>query len=79
MTESDNTITSPVLREVILEGGPAGLPTEARVRRVPGDCPTVKIPYLGGYEHFERPPEVPADDGREPVVFRWTMRTRIAE
>ncbi|MEE3921082.1 DUF5988 family protein [Micromonospora sp. BRA006-A] len=35
----------------------------------------IKILYYGGYEHFERGTATPV----EPVVFRWTGRTRIAE
>jgi hypothetical protein len=36
----------------------------------------VKVEHYGGHEHFER------DDrtaGQNPVVYRWTTRTRIAE
>jgi uncharacterized protein DUF5988 len=61
--------------EAILEDGPADLPAELRRRIVEADSYTVKVPHLGGYEHFERV----ADSGDASAVFRWTARTRIAE
>ena len=64
--------------EVILEGGPDNLPATARVRTATPDTYHIKVPNLGGYEHFERTDDQVVD-GRRCVVFRWTMRTRIAE
>ena len=59
----------------VLEGGPADLPAELRLLSpLPADR-TYKVPFRGGYEHFELVEE-DADDVR---VFRWTMRTKIAE
>ena len=63
--------------EVVLEGGPDSLPTELRTCRVPQETVKIKVPYCGGYEHFERLPVEALADG--PVVFRWTQQTRIAE
>lgn len=34
----------------------------------------IKVPYLAGYEHFERR----FGDG-SPLLFTWTARTKIAE
>lgn len=62
---------------VVLRGGPDGLPEAMRVREVAAGEDKVKIPWLGGYEHFERDPRAAGHGG--PVVFRWTLRTRIAE
>jgi hypothetical protein len=62
---------------ITLRGGPADIPDDARVHHVDTDQEAVKLPHRGGYEHFVRD-----DAGRpreEPVVFRWTMRTEIAE
>ncbi|ADU11335.1 DUF5988 family protein [Micromonospora aurantiaca] len=62
--------------DVVLEGGPADLPADLRSRRVSTAEKKIKILYYGGYEHFERGNAAAAV---EPVVFRWTGRTRIAE
>ncbi|MGC4892211.1 DUF5988 family protein [Micromonospora sp. DT31] len=64
--------------EAILEGGPANLPEDLRVRSVTRGVAKVKLEHLGGYEHFERC-EGASGTAEGPVVFRWTMRTRIAE
>lgn len=66
--------------DVVLEGGPADLPTTMRGRSAPAGTSRIKVPYLGGYEHFERfEDHGPIDDAAGAVVFRWTMRTKIAE
>ncbi|GAB1819021.1 DUF5988 family protein [Herbidospora sp. RD11066] len=59
------------LVDVILEGGPASCPRRTRVEPHAGK---VKIPNQGGYEHFER-----VESGHPEWIFRWTMRTKIAE
>ena len=66
------------LLEVILEGGPGTLPTTMQVAATP-DTACLKVPNLGGYEHFERAADRVVDGGRQVTVFRWTMRTCIAE
>lgn len=63
---------------VVLEGGSADLPPELRSIKVAAADETVKIQHRGGYEHFERLAGAECGNG-DPVVFRWTMRTRIAE
>jgi hypothetical protein len=75
MRESSAAGTDVV--EVVLEGGPAGLPTELRTCRVTRGTDKIKLPYCGGYEHFERLPAESVVGG--PVIFRWTQQTRIAE
>ncbi|SBT43739.1 DUF5988 family protein [Micromonospora auratinigra] len=67
--------------DVLLEGGPAGLPATARERSAPAGTGRIKVPYLGGYEHFERTEDTDGanDDASRIVVFHWTMRTKIAE
>ncbi|CNG61583.1 Uncharacterised protein [Mycobacterium tuberculosis] len=62
---------------VVLEGGPPGLPREAGTAPR-GDGERIKVPYRGGYEHFER---VGVDgSGATPVVvYRWVQRTAVAE
>ncbi|KXK59678.1 hypothetical protein AWW66_22985 [Micromonospora rosaria] len=69
------TTGQPAAVQIELEGGPTGLPPEIRRQWVPPDLPKVKIPYNGGYEHFERLDV--EESGR--LVFRWTYRSRIAE
>ncbi|MEV4846026.1 DUF5988 family protein [Micromonospora matsumotoense] len=67
--------------EVVLEGGPVGLPATTRARSAPTGTGRIKVPYLGGYEHFERSGDHDGlnDDASQVVIFRWTMRTKIAE
>jgi hypothetical protein len=65
-------------RDAVLEGGPHHLPADLRSVRVAADDGTVKIPFAGGYEHFERVDGVAGEDGN-PLVYRWSARTRIAE
>jgi hypothetical protein len=61
------------LVDVFLEGGPLELPAAQRRQRVTTAQVKVKIPYLGGYEHFER------SDDSAAIVYRWVTRTRVAE
>jgi len=42
------------------------------------DQQKIKVPWLGGNEHFERDVEAAQEPG-QPVVFRWSYRTRVAE
>lgn len=76
---SDSTVEDRAIRlRAILRGGPADLPHAAREREVTADEQKVKVPWLGGYEHFEREPGAPREVGGA-IVFHWTQRTRIAE
>jgi hypothetical protein len=63
---------APVVHAV-LHGGPSHLPEVLRSVLEPVEDYKIKVPYLGGYEHFEREGE------SSPAVFRWTGRTKIAE
>ncbi|MCK2244446.1 MULTISPECIES: DUF5988 family protein [unclassified Crossiella] len=66
--------------EIVLVGGPADLPATIRNLRIGNVGKTkIKIPRLGGYEHFELIAEVGNGRPAVPLVFRWTMRTKIAE
>jgi len=60
--------------EIVLEGGPAELPRRMSMRLSDDNRLKIKLPYLGGHEHFEV-----VDELLSPRVYRWTMRTRIAE
>jgi Family of unknown function (DUF5988) len=62
--------------DVVLQGGPRDFPEDARKRRATTDESTIKIMHRGGYEHFERASQ---SGDATPVVYRWTLRTRIAE
>ncbi|BCB84560.1 DUF5988 family protein [Phytohabitans suffuscus] len=74
---ADSTTRDDNFVEAALEGGPADLPPQLRRTRVTMDADVVKVPYLGGYEHFAR---VGAESpGSGHVLFRWSARTRIAE
>lgn len=62
---------------VVLEGGPSDLPPVSRKRTVSAGTKKIKLQHRNGYEHFER---CTPDDCQGPlVVFRWSMRTAIAE
>lgn len=60
--------------DITLEGGPDGVPAVIRAERSTLAARKLKIPYRGGYEHFEL-----VDEPAAPVTFHWTMRTKIAE
>jgi hypothetical protein len=64
----------------LLEGGPADLPTDRREQPVEVGDSKIKLPYYGGYEHFERTGEHSrGSDGQPRLVYRWVTRTEIAE
>jgi hypothetical protein len=70
------------LINVSLQGGPESIPRTVSVERSKLQDGKLKIEYLGGYEHFERAVSDGgrADpDGAPPEIFRWTLRTKIAE
>lgn len=65
--------------DATLEGGPADLPQSARTQRTTASNSKIKVRHGAAYEHFEPTGESrPGADG-ELRVYRWTMRTRIAE
>jgi hypothetical protein len=61
--------------EVDLEGGPNDIPRRFLATAAQLAYGKIKVPYLAGYEHFER---VVSDSAR-PDLFSWTTRTKIAE
>jgi hypothetical protein len=67
-----------IVIDAALEGGPEDLPPSMRRQRTTSTS-KIKIRHGGCYEHFEHSGEYrPGDDG-DVLVFRWTMRTRVAE
>jgi Family of unknown function (DUF5988) len=62
--------------DAILEGGPDELPRAIQATQSAVAEKKLKIPHRNGYEHFELVAESTAI---APVLFRWTMRTKIAE
>jgi hypothetical protein len=62
---------------VVLEGGPTDFPTTLPIQRITVDGERIRVQHRGGYEHFECVDISP--EGPRPRVFRWTMRTQIAE
>lgn len=60
----------------ILEGGPTTLAESLRTRIVSALAEKIKIPHYGGYEHFVRTSEVQENSH---IIFRWKMRTEVAE
>jgi len=78
---SDVTETTSTVRPVraILHGGPESIPNETRVQLVSPLDEKIKLPHYGGYEHFERIAMLDASGAPEEIIFRWTMRTEMAE
>jgi hypothetical protein len=64
---------------IVLVGGPADIPESVRPRTVAATERKIKLAHRGGYEHFELVDELVSTDADGPAVFRWTMRTKIAE
>jgi Family of unknown function (DUF5988) len=74
------------LISVSLQGGPEAIPRTVRVERSKLADGKLKIEHLAGYEHFERAdPGHDHGDGTHDAaagpaeIFRWTLRTKIAE
>jgi hypothetical protein len=73
------------LINVSLQGGPEAIPRTVQVEKSKLEDGKLKIEHLGGYEHFERAALDHGPDGkRNPdtgleEIFRWTLRTKIAE
>ncbi|MER8158755.1 DUF5988 family protein [Streptomyces sp. NPDC094472] len=65
---------SPI--EVVLEGGPEDLPRAFQTGRSTLSSRKLKIQHRDGYEHFEL---VSDSADITTAIFRWTMRTKIAE
>jgi hypothetical protein len=79
MMESVKNFTEARSVLAILEGGPTSIPSESRIQLVGPYDEKVKLPYYGGHEHFERTGGFDENGLDGPVVFRWTMRTKLAE
>jgi hypothetical protein len=76
MEDAGKTTAAARSVRAVLEGGPTSIPTASRVQTVGQQDEKIKLPHQGGYEHFERVHEIAAS--RE-VLYRWTMRTEMAE
>jgi hypothetical protein len=69
-----------VFLDAILEGGPADILVSERLRTVDAEESKIKLPHRGGYEHFDRTSErLIGSDGTPRNVYRWVMRTQVAE
>lgn len=62
----------------VLEGGPESIPAAKRTQEVNPFEEKIKLPHHGGYEHFERVGSLEGNTA-EHLVYRWTMRTEVAE
>jgi Family of unknown function (DUF5988) len=63
----------------VLEGGPVTIPDTSRIQVVSPFDEKVKLPHYGGYEHFERTVSLVEDASCRQIIYRWTMRTELAE
>jgi hypothetical protein len=87
---ASDSLTAELVAAVLL-GGPASLPETERQQQVPVAESKIKIPHMGGYEHFHRQDESrsagpgagsstgPSAGPQGPLIFNWAMRTKIAE
>ena len=75
------TVKTSVANSVpaVLRGGPASLPQVSRSQLVDPFVDKIKILHYGGYEHFERVRALEENQSSQEIIFRWTMRTEIAE
>jgi hypothetical protein len=67
-------MTKPVQAQ--LEGGPSDLPERVVPITPPGN--ELKIPHLGGYEHFRSTPRRSETSEGSLVVYEWYERTEVA-
>lgn len=66
--------------QVVLEGGPVGVPRQwAQPCGSVAAGLVVKVPHLGGYEHYHPTGERISEGDRLLPVYRWIQRTRVAE
>lgn len=65
------------MREVLLEGGPDGMPVVWRVEN--GEVTHVKLPRWSGVEHYEFRGGHREVDGQRYPVFQWVYSTKVAE
>lgn len=79
MDDLARAIPADDLVRAVLEGGPQEFPEGLRVQTAPRSEQKIKVPYHGGYEHFERVGDSPGPAEPGTIIFRWTMRTKIAE
>jgi Family of unknown function (DUF5988) len=79
MEETGRATSAASSVRAVLEGGPANIPTSSRVQTVGPHDEKIKLPHYGGYEHFERTGELTENVTHQEMVFRWTMRTEMAE
>jgi hypothetical protein len=63
----------------VLKDGPNSIPAASRSQAVSPHDEKIKLPHCGGYEHFERTSELDESTPARRIIFRWTMRTEVAE
>jgi hypothetical protein len=64
---------------VILEGGPAQLPDDERIRYVADTGEKVKLPRGHRYDHFEPTTRTFPHAGQDLRVYVWSGSTYVAE
>lgn len=64
---------------VVLAGGPASVADDDRIQEVTSLADNVKLPMLGGYEHFRHLGRHRVIEGCQLPVFEWCGRTKVAE
>jgi hypothetical protein len=73
---SDEGVSAVSSVLAVLEGGPTTLSEVSRTQTISAFAEKIKIPHYGGYEHFERTNE---RQENTRIIFRWRMRTEVAE
>jgi Family of unknown function (DUF5988) len=75
---ASDSVTAELVNAVLL-GGPISFPETERRQQVPAEENKIKIPHMGGYEHFHREDGELGTAEDLPLIFNWAMRTKIAE
>ena len=79
MEDTIRAVSTTTSSWAALKGGPSSIPAASRSQTISPQDEKIKIPHYGGYEHFERTTEFDEGASAQHVIFRWTMRTKMAE
>jgi hypothetical protein len=70
-------LSEPGAHEVLIEGGPEGMPSMLRVQD--GNITHLRLPHWNGLEHYEFCGVYRELEGRRLPVFQWKYATKFAE
>ena len=79
MKNPDSALQDSCSVQAVLKGGPSSISKESRTQIINSQDKKIKVSHYGGYEHFELTNEADDNASSQQVIFRWTMRTEVAE